>query len=40
MTTEVKAWCVLAACFLLLLFICGLAMLGILTRPLRWSERP
>jgi hypothetical protein len=40
MTSELKAWFFLAASLLLLLFICGLAMLGLLTRPLRWSERP
>jgi hypothetical protein len=39
MTTELKAWFLLAACFVLLLFICGLAMLGILTRPMRWGQR-
>lgn len=39
MTTELKAWFVLAASFVLLLFICGLAMPGLLTRPMRWSER-
>jgi hypothetical protein len=39
MTTELKAWFFLAAGFLLLLCICGLAMLGVLTRPMRWSER-
>jgi len=40
MTSELKAWFFLAASFLLLLLICGLAMVGILTRPMRWSERP
>jgi hypothetical protein len=39
MTTELKAWFFLAASFVLLLVICGLAMVGVLTRPLRWSER-
>ena len=39
MTTELKAWVFLAASFLLLLCICGLAMVGLLTRPTRWSER-
>jgi hypothetical protein len=37
MTTEIKAWFFLAASFTLV--ICGLAMLGLLTRPMRWSER-
>ena len=39
MTTELKAWFFLAASFVMLLVICGLAMLGLLTRPMRWSER-
>ena len=40
MTTELKAWFFLGMSVVLLLFICGLAMLGLLTRPMRWSERP
>ena len=39
MTTELKAWFFLATSFILLVCICGLAMLGLLTRPVRWSER-
>ena len=39
MTTELKAWFFLIASFVLLVCICGLAMLGLLTRPMRWSER-
>jgi hypothetical protein len=39
MTTELKAWVFLIASFVLLVCICGLAMLGLLTRPMRWSER-
>ena len=39
MTTELKAWFFLAASFMLLLLICGLIMVGVLTRPMRWSER-
>ena len=39
MTSDLKAWLFLAASFLLLLLICGLAMVGVLTRPMRWSER-
>ena len=39
MTTELKAWLALAASFVLLLFICALAMLGVFTRPLRWRDR-
>jgi hypothetical protein len=39
MTTELKGWFFLAASLLLLVFICGLAMVGVLTRPMRWSER-
>ena len=36
---EMKGWIVLFASFLLLLLICALAMMGVLTRPVRWSER-
>jgi hypothetical protein len=39
MMYEVKGWFFLVASFILLLVICGLATLGLLTRPLRWSER-
>ncbi len=39
MTHDFRAWFFLVASFLLLLVICGLAMVGLLTRPLRWSER-
>lgn len=36
---EMKAWFFLVASVALLLVICGLATLGLLTRPVRWSER-
>jgi hypothetical protein len=39
MTAEMKAWFFLVASFVLLLFVCGLAMLGPLTHPMRWSVR-
>lgn len=39
MTHEIKGWFFLAASMLLLLVICGLAMIGLLTRPVRWAER-
>ena len=39
MTADLKGWVFLAASFLFLLVICGLAMVGLLTRPVRWSER-
>ena len=37
--TEVKAWIFLLASLALLLLICGLAVVGLLTRPRRWSDR-
>ena len=39
MTHEMKGWLFLMASLLLLWVICGLAMLGLLTRPARWVER-
>ncbi|ULA66079.1 MAG: hypothetical protein LZF62_50063 [Nitrospira sp.] len=39
MTQEIKGWVVLMASLLLLAVICCLAMLGVLTRPVRWTER-
>lgn len=40
MATELKAWFFLIISLLLLLIICGVAALGLFTRPTRWSERP
>lgn len=39
MTHEIKGWLFLVASLLLLSMICCLAMLGLLTRPIRWSDR-
>lgn len=39
MASELKGWLFLLASLFLLMLICGLAMLGILTRPVRWTER-
>jgi len=39
MTQDIKGWLFLVASLLLLALICGLATLGLLTRPARWSER-
>jgi len=36
--TELKTWGFLTASLLLFLLICGLAALGLFTRPRRWSE--
>ena len=36
---ELKAWVFLIGNLLLLLLICGLAALGLSTRPQRWGER-
>ena len=37
--TELKAWVFFIASLTLLLLICGLAALGLFTRPRRWSDR-
>ena len=37
--TEVKALVFLTASLTLLLLICGLTVVGLLTRPRRWSDR-
>ena len=39
MTHEMKGWLFLMASLFLLMVICGLAMIGLLTRPARWVER-
>ena len=36
---ELKAWAFLIASLMLLLLICGVAAVGLFTRPGRWSER-
>ena len=37
--TELKAWVFFIASLTLLLLICGLTVMGLLTRPRRWSDR-
>lgn len=39
MAQDIKGWLLLMASLFLLLLICGLATVGLLTRPARWSER-
>ena len=36
---EMKGWISLLASVVLLLVICGVAALGLFTRPTRWSDR-